>query len=154
MYEYEKFMHEALKEAYKAYEENEVPIGAIIVQENKIIGRGYNQVEKLQDSTAHAEMIAITSAASYLKNWRLTNTILYTTVEPCLMCLGALFLSRIPILVYGTNDEKKGACGSLYQINTPSLQIIKGILEKDSQQILKKFFIKQREKKGKIKWKN
>ncbi|MFH1613215.1 MAG: nucleoside deaminase [bacterium] len=146
VYEYEKFMYEALKEAYKAYEKNEVPIGAVVVQENKIIGRGYNQVENLQDSTAHAEMIAITSAASYLKNWRLNNTILYTTVEPCLMCLGALFLSRIPILVYGTNNEKKGTYEVDYHIKSASLKIIKGILKEDSQKLLKQFFLKQRKK--------
>jgi tRNA(adenine34) deaminase len=133
-------MQEALKEAKKAYLEREVPIGAVVVWREKIIGRGYNQVERLNDPTAHAEMIALTSAAAYLNNWRLNETQLYTTVEPCLMCLGAVLLSRISTVVYGTEDPKKGACGSCYSLSLPRLKIIKGILRENCEQLLKNFF--------------
>ncbi len=103
-----KWMSFALKEAEKALKFDEVPIGSIIVKDNKIIGRGYNQVESLVDSTAHAEIIAITSAANYLGDWRLNDCSLYVTKEPCLMCYGAILNSRISNIIYGFSDADKG----------------------------------------------
>ena len=103
-----KWMSFALKEAEKALKFDEVPIGSIIVKDNKIIGKGYNQVESLVDSTAHAEIIAITSAANYLGDWRLNDCSLYVTKEPCLMCYGAILNSRISNIIYGFSDTDKG----------------------------------------------
>src|SRR5690606_33292481 len=107
-----RFMYAALQEAEKAFEEDEVPVGAVVVHNNRIIGRGYNQIEKLKDATAHAEMIAITSASNNLQNWRLNECSIYVTLEPCVMCTGALLASRIKQLYYGASDIKFGACGS------------------------------------------
>ncbi len=143
-----KFMQEALKLAFLAFEKDEVPIGAIVVCDNRVIGRGYNQVELLNDPTAHAEMIAITSAASYLKSKWLKNCTLYVTIEPCSMCAGALVLSRIERVVYGSGDPKTGAFGSKLDINrlrlNHKIKVKKGILEKDCSQIMKEFFRKKR----------
>lgn len=105
----EYYMQQAIKEAQKAYDEEEVPIGAIIVMQDKIISRGYNQVEKLNDSTAHAEIIALTSAYNFLGSKYLPEATLYVTIEPCLMCAGALYWSKIGRVVYGAVDEKNGA---------------------------------------------
>src|ERR1700761_6222819 len=107
----EKFMLEALKEAWKAFLKDEVPVGAVLVQDNRIIARGHNQVEMLKDATAHAEMLCITSGEAALENWRLIDTTLYATIEPCCMCAGALFLSRVPTLVWGAPDIRHGANG-------------------------------------------
>ena len=109
-------MNEALCLAEKAYREGEIPVGAVIVQKNKIIGRGYNQRERLKDPTAHAEILAITAAAGTLEDWRLTGCTLYVTKEPCSMCAGAIINSRMRLLVFGAYDEEKGCCGSLYQL--------------------------------------
>ena len=135
----------AVLEAVKGLDNGEVPIGAIIVNEGKIIGRGYNQVETLNDATAHAEMIAITSASSTIQDWRLTDCTLYVTKEPCPMCAGAILNSRIKTIVYGLPDKKWGACGSYYDIcrdnrseNFPL--IIGGILEEDSRYLIEEFF--------------
>ena len=116
------WMHEAIKEAKKAYREGEIPVGAIVVHENKIIGRGYNQVELLQDPTAHAEMIAITAAANHLQSKWLHDSTLYVTIEPCPMCAGAIVLSRMKRVVYGVPDVKTGAHSSLFNLlNDPRL---------------------------------
>jgi tRNA(adenine34) deaminase len=104
----EQYMQQALKEAQKAFDEGEVPVGAIVVLHNKIIARGYNQVEKLNDCTAHAEMIALTSAFNYVGSKYLPEAILYVTVEPCLMCAGALYWSKLAKIVWGADDEKNG----------------------------------------------
>jgi len=138
-------MFHALLEANKAYEKDEVPIGAIIVKNEKIIGRGYNQVEQLQDPTAHAEIVAITSAANTLNDWRLIDCELYVTKEPCSMCAGAILNSRIKSLYFGAYDEREGCCGSLYQIcHDPRFNhqasVSGGILEDDCSKILKDFF--------------
>jgi tRNA(adenine34) deaminase len=143
------WMQEALNEAKIAFEENEVPIGTVIVFDNKIIGRGHNRTETLKDPTAHAEIIAISAAANYLNNWRLTDTSVYTTVEPCLMCAGALILSRIKKLVFGTYDNKFGACGSVYNIPKDNqfnhkFDVITNVLEKDSINLLQEFFRRKR----------
>ena len=104
----EQYMQQALKEAQKAFDEGEVPVGAIVVLQNKIIARGYNQVEKLNDCTAHAEMIALTSAFNFVGSKYLPEAILYVTVEPCLMCAGALYWSKLAKIVWGADDEKNG----------------------------------------------
>ena len=111
--EHEKWMKHALQEAEKAYDVKEVPIGAIVVKEGVIIGRGHNQCESLHDPTAHAEIIAISSATNTLKDWRLTDCSLYVTKEPCFMCSGALMNSRMKFVGFGIYDEKEGCCGSV-----------------------------------------
>jgi tRNA(adenine34) deaminase len=144
-----KFMYAALQEAEKAFEEKEVPVGAVVVKEGRIIGRGYNQVEKLKDATAHAEMIAITSAANHLNDWGLTGCSIYVTLEPCIMCTGALLASRISELFFATSDSKFGACGSVYNLVQEGkvnhkIKVYSGLLDTESKQLLKKFFSKNR----------
>ncbi|HEX9614264.1 MAG TPA: tRNA adenosine(34) deaminase TadA [Bacteroidota bacterium] len=138
-------MKQALREAEKAYEQGEVPVGAVVVREGKIIGRGYNQIELLQDPTAHAEMIALTAAANHLKSRRLEQCTLYVTLEPCPMCAGAVVLSRIPTLVFGASDPKAGACGTLMNIPEDKRlnhnpHIIAGVCDRESEELLKGFF--------------
>jgi len=152
MQEHEGWMRWVLKEAEKALSKGEVPVGAVVVYEGQIIGRGYNQTETLNDPTAHAEMIAISAAANTLNSWRLENCSLYVTVEPCAMCAGAIVLSRIKRLVFGAMDPKAGACGSLrnivqdYRLNH-QVEVISGILAEESSELLKLFFQSLREKK-------
>jgi tRNA(adenine34) deaminase len=139
------WMNEALGLAGKAYREGEIPVGAVIVQKNKIIGRGYNQRERLKDPTAHAEILAITAAAGTLENWRLTDCTLYVTKEPCPMCAGAIINSRMRLLVFGAYDEEKGCCGSLYQLcgdrRLDSKTAVKGGVEEEKcTAILQEFF--------------
>lgn len=146
-----KFMQEALREAREAFTEDEVPVGAVIVYKDKVIGRAHNQVERLKDPTAHAEMLAITSATNSLNTKRLNDASLYVTIEPCSMCAGALVLTRIKNLIYGANDPKAGGCGSVTNIiNNKSLnhriKVQKGILEKECSSLLKEFFKKKRKK--------
>jgi len=147
-----KWMREALIEAEKAFDEDEVPVGAIVIHKNKIIGRGHNKTESLHDPTAHAEIIALSAAANYLNNWRLTDAYLYTTLEPCLMCAGALILSRIKRVIFGTYDKKFGACGSVYNIPENNklnhkFDVISGILSVESQLLLQDFFKRKRREK-------
>jgi tRNA(adenine34) deaminase len=151
MTDHEKWMEYALKEAEQAYKRKETPIGAVIVHDNRIIGRGYNQIETLSDPTAHAEIIAITAAASQLGNHRLADCTMYVTLEPCAMCAGAIVLARIPTVVYGTADPKAGACGTLFNIVQDErlnhrAELVKGILESKCSAILKDFFAKLRTK--------
>lgn len=146
-----RFMYAALQEAEKAFEEDEVPIGAVVVYQDKIIGRGYNQVERLKDATAHAEMIAITSAANHIGNWRLNECSIYVTVEPCIMCTGALLNSRINELYFGAYDPKFGACGSIYNLAEESksnhkIKVYSGLMASESEQLLKEFFSNKRNK--------
>lgn len=145
----ERFMREALKEALTAYEQGEVPIGAVVVLGGRIIARGYNQVELLHDATAHAEMLAITSAESALENWRLAKATLYCTVEPCAMCAGAMHLCRLERLVWGAPDIRVGANGSwvdLFSQNHPihTVQVEKFVLKEWCQRPLKLFFQQRR----------
>jgi tRNA(adenine34) deaminase len=145
------FMREALKEAKKALEKDEVPVGSVLVLEGKVIARGHNQVELLQDSTAHAEILCITSGSAALKNWRLSGTTLYCTLEPCCMCAGAILSSRVDRLVFGAPDLRVGACGSwidLFAAKHPihSLEIVRGILEAEASALLKEFFQKARKR--------
>ena len=147
----EIFMSEALKEAEKAFDGNEVPVGAVIVHEGRIIARAHNQIKLLKDPTAHAEMIAITQAASYLANERLINTIMYATIEPCSMCAGALVLARVKRLVYGAGDLRTGACGSVFNVTNSRklnhrVKVTKGVLEKECAGLMKEFFKKKRKK--------
>lgn len=138
-------MKQALREAERAYEQDEVPVGAVVVHKGKVIGRGYNQIERLQDPTAHAEMIAITAATNNLQSRRLEECILYVTLEPCPMCAGAIVLSRIPTLVFATFDPKAGACGTLYNIVhdkrlNHAVHVISGVCDRESEEYLKGFF--------------
>jgi tRNA(adenine34) deaminase len=150
----EFFMKEALKEAQKAYDENEVPIGAVVVYKNQIIGRGHNQTERLKDPTAHAEILAITAAANALSSWRLNDAIVYSTVEPCVMCAGALVLGRVKRIVFGVRDEKFGGCGSVVNVVNEEklnhqIEITGGILSTQATSLMKSFFKKQRQNKKK-----
>ncbi len=108
---HERFMKQAIQLAENAGKLEEIPVGAIVVKDNNIIGRGYNQCESLKDPTAHAEMIAITAAANTVEDWRLTDCTLYVTKEPCPMCAGAIINSRLKMVIFGTYDEEKGCCG-------------------------------------------
>ena len=152
MQEKERFMKEALKQAQKAYEKAEIPVGAVIVKNHKIIARAYNEKEDKQDSTKHAEILAIQKASKKLKAWRLTDCEMYVTLEPCSMCAGALIQARIKRVYIGTMDEKTGACGSVlnlledYEFNH-KVEVERGILQKDCEQILKNFFRELRESK-------
>lgn len=147
----EKFMREALKEAWKAYQADEVPIGAVLVLNGRVIARGYNQVESLKDATAHAEMLCITAGESAIENWRLLGTTLYTTIEPCCMCAGAIYLSRVSNVIWGAPDLRHGAHGSwvnLFLEHNPhpmhSVNIHGGILQDRCAMLMKQFFLEKR----------
>ncbi|HGY92851.1 MAG TPA: tRNA adenosine(34) deaminase TadA [Planctomycetes bacterium] len=146
---HESFMRAALREAEAALEEGEVPVGAVIVHKGRVIGRGHNQRETLQDPTAHAEMIAITQAAASLENWRLEGCRLYVTLEPCSMCSGAVVLSRIPEVIYGAADPRAGACGSVLNLvqnekfNHRAI-VVPSILAEECSAILGEFFRRRR----------
>lgn len=151
MNEHERFMRQALAEAREAERQGEVPVGAVVVHEGRVIGRGHNQRETLNDPTAHAEMIAITAAAAFLESWRLEKCTLYVTLEPCSMCAGAIVLARLPGLVYGAFDPKAGACGSVLDVvNEPRLnhRVVPegGLLAEECGDILRSFFRKARAK--------
>ena len=141
----------ALKLAEKAFTQNEIPVGSVIVKENRIIGRGYNQKERLTDPTAHAEIISISAASLTINDWRLNGATIYVSKEPCSMCAGAIINSRISRLVFGAYDDQKGCCGSLYQIcgdkRLGSNTMVKGgVLEERCSEILKEFFYLKRKK--------
>ncbi len=147
------FMQEALQEARKALVTEDVPVGAVIVFEGSIIGRGHNQREARGDPTAHAEMLALQEAAQYLSSWRLIDTVLYVTLEPCMMCIGAAVLSRISGLIYGCHDPKSGACGSQFDILgaqrlNHTFPVVSGVCEAEASALLTTFFrqLRQRQK--------
>jgi tRNA(adenine34) deaminase len=142
----EYFMNQALIQAQNAYEEQEVPVGAVIVINNKIIARGYNQVEKLNDCTAHAEIIALTSAFNFLGSKYLMEGSIYITVEPCLMCAGALYWSKIGRIVYGTADPKNGYLHITGEQSPfhPKTSLTKGILQDECSALMKNFFKEKR----------
>ena len=149
-----KYMKIALKEAQKAYEKDEVPVGAIIVKNEKIIARAHNQKEEKTDTTKHAEILAIQKASKKLKAWRLEDCTMYVTLEPCTMCIGAAINERIKRLVYGASDEKTGACGSV--LNIPEeykfnhiVEIEKNVEEEKCKEILQTFFKELRKRKEK-----
>lgn len=147
---HEYFMQQALKEAYKALDADEVPIGAVIVMQDKIIARGHNQVETLRDATAHAEIIALTSAFNYLGAKYLPDAILYVTIEPCLMCCGAMYWSKIGKVVYGASDPRHGGLSLLTttdknrKILHPKTEIISGILATECVTLMRNFFKNKR----------
>ncbi|MDI9567456.1 MAG: tRNA adenosine(34) deaminase TadA [Bacillota bacterium] len=143
--QHEEFMGEALAEARKALALEEVPIGAVLVREGRIVGRGYNRRETQGDPTAHAEIIALREAARLLGTWRLADTTMYVTIEPCPMCAGALVLARVAHLVYGAPDPKGGGVDSLYKIGQDGLlnhtfTVTGGVLEEECAQLLRDFF--------------
>ena len=143
------WMRLALLQAQKAYESNEIPVGAIVVLDNKVIGRGYNQREMLNDPTAHAEIIAITAAANTIEDWRLNECVLYVTKEPCAMCAGAIINSRLKMVIFGCYDKEMGCCGSLYQLCGDShlknnTAVRGGIMEEECLSIIRDFFQIQR----------
>ena len=145
----EHFMHEALRQAQKAYEADEVPVGSVVVRAGKIIARAYNQVELLKDATAHAEMLALTQAEAAMGDWRLTDCDLYVTKEPCAMCAGALVHVRIRRVIFGCADPRAGAAGSiinLLQLSSLNHQcdITSGVLKNECAMILQDFFRKKR----------
>lgn len=146
---HKKWMKYAFLEALKAYEKNEIPVGAVVIHENKIIGKGHNLIEILNDATAHAEMIAITAASESLESWRLDNCILYVTLEPCVMCTGAIINSRIKKVIYGISDNKAGACDSLYHLGEDgrlnhNFEILSGVMEGEIKNLMNIFFKKLR----------
>ncbi len=148
----EKFMKAALKEAKKAYAEDEVPVGAVLVKNGKIIAKAHNQKEAKNDTTKHAEIMAIQKASKKLNNWRLEGTTLYVTLEPCTMCIGAIIGARIKRLCYGATDDKTGACGSV--LNIPKdykfnhvVEVMPKIMEKECIGIMQDFFKMLRERK-------
>ena len=149
--EKEEFMLEALKEAEIALANDEIPIGCVIVKDGKIIGRGHNAREELQRAVMHAEVMAIEEANAYEKSWRLLDTTLFVTIEPCVMCSGAIGLARIPQVIYGAKNQKFGAAGSLYDILTDErlnhrVDLENGILEAECAQMMQDFFRKRRQK--------
>lgn len=145
----ERFMLEALKQAWKAFQEGEVPVGAVLVKDGRVIARGYNQVELLKDATAHAEMLCLTAGEEAVENWRLEKTTLYVTIEPCSMCAGAMLLTRVPTLVWGAPDIRHGANGSWIDLfaekhPTHHIEIRSGVLADFSAGLMRDFFQKRR----------
>ena len=145
-----RFMQQALDAARQSLDSEDVPVGAVVVHDGRVIGRGCNQREKLHDPTAHAEMLALTAAAEYLGQWRLDGCTLYVTLEPCAMCAGALVLARMERLVYGAADPKAGACGSLFTITEDSrlnhrVTTEAGVLAAEAAELLREFFRRRRE---------
>jgi tRNA(adenine34) deaminase len=143
------FMKEALEEAKRAFEKDEPPVGAVIVKDGEIIARGHNLRENLQDPTAHAEMLAIRSAAAKLGRWRLSDCDIYVTLEPCIMCAGAMVLSRLNRLIYGAHDPKAGAVDSLMNLVSDKrlnhqIEVKSGILASESGDLLRRFFSSRR----------
>lgn len=143
------FMKLALEEAKKAFSEGEIPVGALIVANGSIIGKGYNQTEKLNDPTAHAEMLAITAATHYLGSRHLSDCTLYVTLEPCAMCAGAMFWAQVGRIVYGASDEKRGFKAYSEKLAHPRAQYTTGVLEEECHQLLMDFFKQLRQKRKK-----
>ena len=146
---HELYMKHAIAEAQKAFDEDEVPVGAVVVHNGEIIGRAHNQIKTLKDPTAHAEMIAITQAAAHLKNERLNGCMLYVTIEPCAMCVGASVLARLKGIVFGANDSKTGALGSAIDLGKPNLfnhalDVTSGVMEPECRNIIQEFFLTKR----------
>lgn len=144
-----RHMRTALELAERALASEDVPVGALVVHEERVIGRGYNQREHLQDPTAHAEMLALTAAAEHLGQWRLEECTLYVTLEPCVMCAGALVLARLPRLVFAATDPKAGACGSLFTITQDArlnhrIETVGGVLAEPAAELLREFFRRRR----------
>lgn len=146
---HQKYMVQAFKLAEEAYDEGEIPVGAVIVHDDRIIGKGYNQIQRLTDPTAHAEILAISAACSTIENKYLENCAIYVTKEPCPMCAGALVWSKIDRIIYGASDAKAGACGSVFNLASNNklnhrIEVIQGVMERDCESILKQFFTDRR----------
>jgi tRNA(adenine34) deaminase len=144
-----KFMYESLNLAKTALHQREIPVGAVIIKENRIIGKGYNQTETLKDPTAHAEMIAISAACSAVGEKYLTDCSIYVTLEPCPMCAGAIIWSKMKRVVFGAADEKSGACGTIFNLAqnkhlNHKTEVIQGVLESECSELLKNFFSSKR----------
>ncbi|MEW6051658.1 MAG: tRNA adenosine(34) deaminase TadA [Candidatus Zixiibacteriota bacterium] len=153
--QYPQYMELALREAELAFEESEVPVGAIVVHENRVIGRGHNRTIALHDATAHAEIIALSAAYEHFGDWRLEHCYLFSTLEPCVMCAGAAVLSRVKTIVYGAKDPKFGGCESIFQIPTePRLnhrcEIVGGIMEAEVSDLMRQFFQQVRQNKREV----
>ena len=150
--DHEFYMNLAFQEALKALDENEVPVGAVIVKGSSVIGRGYNRIERLNDATAHAEILAISAATSSLSTWRLNDCSIYVTIEPCLMCLGAILQSRIEHIIYGAHDNRYGAIktSSFKDLAMESYrrfpEITEGIMKIECKTLIQSFFKKIRKK--------
>ncbi len=144
VFSHEHYMKEAYKQALYALEEGEIPVGAVVVSRNRIIARAYNQTEKLQDVTAHAEMLAVTSAANYLGNKFLSECTLYVTLEPCVMCAGALFWSQLERVVYGAPDPKRGYRRVEPNLLHPKTEMLSGIMAQECSQLVSNFFREKR----------
>ena len=149
----ERYMRMALREAEKAFEEKEIPIGCVIVKDGVVIGRGHNQIEMLKDATAHAEILSIGTASGKLENWRLEDATLYVTLEPCPMCAGAILNSRISRVVYGSPDTRFGGCGATSAVITNNalardVEVVGGVLADECLGLLKAFFQRMRLEKG------
>jgi tRNA(adenine34) deaminase len=149
MHEHIRFMNQAMLLAEQAAREDEVPVGAVLVKNNEIHGKGYNQIERLQDPTAHAEMLAITAATESLGTKHLKGCTLYVTLEPCAMCAGAIVLSRVERIVFGALEPKTGACGSIFNIVqnqnlNHQVQIIQGVMENECEELLTNYFKSKR----------
>ncbi len=145
----ERWMVVALQEARRALEEREVPVGAVVVRDNRLLGRGYNRVEALQDATAHAEILALGAASAALGSWRLEGSTLYVTLEPCIMCAGALLLARVSRLVFGAHDPTMGACGSVRDVLDSArlagrIRVRSSVLPAESTALMEEFFEKVR----------
>ncbi len=152
---YPDYMALAFREAEQAFEKGEVPVGAVVVFENKIIGRGFNQTESLHDATAHAEILALSAAYNHFGDWRLENCILVSTLEPCAMCAGAAILSRIKTIVFGAHDPKFGACGSIFNLPPEpklnhNIEVVSGVMADDVAELMREFFKQVRSGKEKI----
>ena len=146
LYTHEYFMKEALKEALKGKQEGEIPVGAVVVCQKRIIARAYNQTEKLNDATAHAEMIALTSAFNYMGAKYLPDCSLYVTLEPCVMCAGACFWAQLGKVIYGASDNRRGFDQIEPGILHPKTEIVKGIMARESKQLIDDFFREVRKK--------
>ncbi|MDZ7773911.1 MAG: tRNA adenosine(34) deaminase TadA [Balneolaceae bacterium] len=147
--QHERYMMQAFRLAEQAYEEKEVPVGAVVVHRGRIIGKGYNQTERLKDPTAHAEMLAVSAACATLESKYLEECTLYVTLEPCPMCTGGLIWAKLPRLVFGAWDARAGACGSMFNLAdhrklNHRIEIIQGILEEDCEALMKTFFRERR----------
>ena len=153
MQKHRYYMNKAIQQAEIAWDQGEVPIGAVVVHRGNIIGKGYNQTERLQDPTAHAEMIAISAACNSLQNKYLTDCTLYVTLEPCAMCAGAIVWCKPALLVFGALDEKSGGAGSVFTITSNSnlnhrMDVTHGVMENEAETLLKAFFQERRSKNG------
>ncbi|HWO56221.1 MAG TPA: tRNA adenosine(34) deaminase TadA [bacterium] len=152
-FDYERalfFMKQALREAQRAFDEGEVPIGAVVVKEGMVVGRGHNQTERLNDPTAHAEILALGAASEHFDSWRLLDATVYSTIEPCVMCAGALVMARVKRVVYGAPDPKFGGCVSIFKIPTDArlnhrVDVVGGVMAEEAAELMRLFFAKRRE---------